>query len=283
MDELYEDFGACPACVAQAGEPCFGLDGKPQRGLLHVEREVTLPPEPVKPEAVIAVEAKLRPESSGALTTIGCLTLVVALVVFVVTWIVVSFLSAAAVLGGGIVAMTVLLKLDPSEDRARRHNKAVLAAAGPQVRAQMEEYKRDWRAWHEANAARNEPLRALGDADSIAAAAAAREAREARKAQRELERVRALEASDARDAERRDRALQAKIPVSQAAQKVPGGGLACPQCGGTQWKAGRKAGKVGASVAVGLLIAPVAGLGLTALASSKVVRCVTCGATFKRG
>lgn len=50
-----------------------------------------------------------------------------------------------------------------------------------------------------------------------------------------------------------------------------GGGLACPKCGGTQFKAGRRAGT---KVAFGAM---------SLLGQAKHVRCVTCGTQYIRG
>jgi hypothetical protein len=55
--------------------------------------------------------------------------------------------------------------------------------------------------------------------------------------------------------------------ISRVGQHTEGG-LACPRCGGTQFKAKRS---VKGKVAAGLL------------APKSQVRCVTCGAVFKRG
>jgi hypothetical protein len=58
-----------------------------------------------------------------------------------------------------------------------------------------------------------------------------------------------------------------QTPISEAGDRGDAG-LACPKCGGTQFKAKRSAkGKVAAGL----------------LAPKTQVRCVTCGTTYRRG
>lgn len=87
---------------------------------------------------------------------------------------------------------------------------------------------------------------------------------------------------EARHEEKQAARLRRSTPLSEAGQRLPGGGLACPNCGGTSWKAGRAPGRVGISIATGVILMPIAGAAVAAVSTKKVVRCITCGATFKR-
>lgn len=59
-------------------------------------------------------------------------------------------------------------------------------------------------------------------------------------------------------------------PLSQVGDKT-GAGLACPKCGGTQFKAGRKTSTKLAFGATSML------------GQAHFVRCVTCGTRYRRG
>src|SRR5579859_341045 len=59
--------------------------------------------------------------------------------------------------------------------------------------------------------------------------------------------------------------------ISHAGTRSGGGGLACPKCGGTQFKAHRKTSTKLAFGAASLL------------GQAKWVRCVTCAADYRRG
>ncbi len=58
------------------------------------------------------------------------------------------------------------------------------------------------------------------------------------------------------------------------------GVLACPRCGGNQFKTKRSGAVKGAAVVGTLALGP---LGLAALAKASEVKCVTCGTSYKRG
>jgi hypothetical protein len=79
------------------------------------------------------------------------------------------------------------------------------------------------------------------------------------------------------------KAASAPVPISQIGIRT-GGGLACPRCGGTNFKARRstkgRAGIVGATLLTGGLLGTAAGAGLTKQAW---VTCITCGSLFGRG
>lgn len=70
-----------------------------------------------------------------------------------------------------------------------------------------------------------------------------------------------------------------KAPISQVGDRS-GGTLACPKCGGTNFKAKRsgkaKIASIGAAPLTG-------GASLAGLAKASQVKCVTCGTYFKRG
>lgn len=65
--------------------------------------------------------------------------------------------------------------------------------------------------------------------------------------------------------------------------KLEGGGIACPRCNGTQFATGRQVGRKGTALTAGVVLAPVIGLAVAGLSTKAVVRCVTCGATYRRG
>jgi len=61
---------------------------------------------------------------------------------------------------------------------------------------------------------------------------------------------------------------------------VSDAGLACPNCGGTQFKV-KRSGKAKWGTAAGVVaVGPLALLGL---AKASQVKCVTCGTIYKRG
>lgn len=74
-------------------------------------------------------------------------------------------------------------------------------------------------------------------------------------------------------AEARVKRAQKKYPapISAVGTKVEGAGLACPKCGGTQFKVQRK---TSTKVAFGMA---------SMLGNAKHVRCVTCGTRYLRG
>ena len=76
----------------------------------------------------------------------------------------------------------------------------------------------------------------------------------------------------------------ANKPISQVGKPAAGGaGLACPVCGGAQFKARRsKAARVGIAGAT-LTTGGLAGLGAAAVTKQKKVQCVTCGTIYQRG
>jgi ssDNA-binding Zn-finger/Zn-ribbon topoisomerase 1 len=70
-----------------------------------------------------------------------------------------------------------------------------------------------------------------------------------------------------------------KQKISEAGDRTEAG-LACPKCGGLQFKVKRSTGRKLGAVAA----APVTGLASMALlAKGTQVRCVTCGTVYKRG
>lgn len=82
-------------------------------------------------------------------------------------------------------------------------------------------------------------------------------------------------AKDRRKAAQRRAAKVAKSrPISQVGKVEGATGLACPKCGGNQFKARRSNGKR-------VALAPMAIL--TPLTSQNQVQCVTCGAKYGRG
>ena len=73
-------------------------------------------------------------------------------------------------------------------------------------------------------------------------------------------------------------------PLSEVGSKSPDGtGLACPKCGGAQFKARRsgaaRAGIVGTTIATG----GVGGIVAAGATKQKRVTCVTCGTVYVRG
>lgn len=80
----------------------------------------------------------------------------------------------------------------------------------------------------------------------------------------------------------RRRPATVRQPISQVGTPSTGGGLACPKCGGTQFKARRSKG---ARAGIGVVSVASLGLGAASLAVKKKnrVQCVTCGNIYQRG
>lgn len=81
-----------------------------------------------------------------------------------------------------------------------------------------------------------------------------------------------------------NRVVNPYVPVSKAAHRVPGGGLACPNCNGTQWKQTKTYGHQATNGAdLARAIGTTAASIRVAATGLDVVECVTCGQHFGRG
>jgi hypothetical protein len=75
-----------------------------------------------------------------------------------------------------------------------------------------------------------------------------------------------------------------RAPISAVGVQNPtGGGLACPKCGGTQFKARRSKGARVGIAATTIATGGLAGLGAAAVTKQRKVQCVTCGTIYERG
>lgn len=105
-----------------------------------------------------------------------------------------------------------------------------------------------------------------------------RQAYLAEKARRaELARQRRVQAA------RQQKVDRGKVAISEVGRVEGQAGLACPKCGGGQFKARRStAARVGVATTT-VATGGLAGLGAAAVTKQKQVQCVTCGAKYMRG
>lgn len=81
-----------------------------------------------------------------------------------------------------------------------------------------------------------------------------------------------------------DRQLRkGKAPISSVGKAEGQAGLACPKCGGGQFKARRSTAARATIGAATVATGGLAGLGAAAVTRQKQVQCVTCGAKYMRG
>lgn len=73
------------------------------------------------------------------------------------------------------------------------------------------------------------------------------------------------------------------MKISQVANRPSGGGLACPRCGGTSFKARRTGAARGGITAATLTTGGLGGLAGAAVTRQKRVQCATCGNQYGRG
>lgn len=74
-----------------------------------------------------------------------------------------------------------------------------------------------------------------------------------------------------------------KVAISTVGKADGQPGLACPKCGGAQFKARRSTAARATIGAATVATGGIAGLGAAAVTRQKQVQCVTCGAKYMRG
>lgn len=100
---------------------------------------------------------------------------------------------------------------------------------------------------------------------------------------RERHRAGAAAAREARESRQVGRGSAVDVPISRVGKTGGQGvGLACPRCGGAQFKQRRSRGGRAGIVAGTVLLPGIGTVAGAALTKQKQVQCVTCGARYRR-